>query len=175
MVIISFCGCSALIEYANSSLLAPTMPPSITKLQNISSTALFVQWQAPIVKSQHGRIRGYKVFYRKETSCNSSSTPTTASTTVSTTKGTTTKRSVEPSEPSKKPLLFRRSLLSSGSGQSGFQSTGDLPSTSSNTNLTGLNKWTCYSVYVICWTVAPSKPSGLKSARTAEDSKCAIQ
>ena len=37
--------------------------------------------------------------------------------------------------------------------------------------ISALNKWTIYSVYVVCWTVGPSSNSDINAGRTDEDSK----
>eukprot|EP00794_Sanderia_malayensis_P003700 gene3700-4220_t len=153
-------------RFIRTSEDAPTKPPVIDSVRNSTSTSLLVKWQPPPFEHQNGIIRDYRVYYR-ETNCVSgpvTSQPTTrpAITTVPavTTVPTVTTVSTTTKEGGNPEGRGRRSIV--GNEMNKFTSDTSL-------SISGLNKWTCYSVRVTCITVKESEKSNPVVNRTSED------
>ncbi len=149
---------------------APTRRPNLYYLRNSSSTSLLVKWNPPPSDFQHGIIRGYKVFYQTASNCTTTPEPILRTSTpkppsTSTARPTSTATPTTKRDDTEHTGRKRRAVNS----QVGLKS--EIVYKGFSLNITGLEKWTCYTAYVICWTVDESPQSISKEARTAEDSE----
>ena len=137
---------------------APTSPPNVTSFDFVNSTSMKASWLPPRKEELHGVVRNYGIYLAKG-SCSARGIYTTQIT-----RTTTTKENVN-TEMNRFPQLT--SLSSVSCNWKRFTVDGSFNSYVFD----NLNKFTTYSVYVVCRTVGDSGNSEIRINSTDEDSK----
>ena len=140
------------------SVAAPTMPPNVISFDFINSTSIKASWLPPPKEELHGYITGYSV-YLANGSCNARRTFTTQIT-----RTTTSKENVN----TESNRFYQEASLSSVSC---YWKRFTVDGSVNSYVFANLNKFTNYSVYVVCRTVGDSGNSEIRTNSTDEDSE----